>query len=238
MAHRRYGGGNVGMRRYCVVARTQGSTGEMREEDDEDGHRGGTEVTWRRRRRGQPPWRGACCPESWGGNCSDIFFMGQPTQHPPPVSLHLSMQLALSVVDVWCHRSSSLFSSSSRFVAASKSHIALLVKKGWHGDGKRQQGDRRHDNGDEQQDVGNERHDNGKGQQGVRRKDNGNGRQDDGKGQQGDRRHNISDGQHDNSKGWHGDGKRQQGGRQHDNGDGQPDRLSQTYLEPMLLVRR
>ena len=102
----------------------------MREEDDEDSHRGGAEVTQRRRRRGRPPWRGVCCPESWGGNHSDIlfYFIGQPTQHPPPVSLPSPTQLALSVVDVQCHHSSSSFSSSSRFVAASKLHGALLVE--------------------------------------------------------------------------------------------------------------
>ena len=37
-------------------------------------------------------------------------------------------QLASSVFDLRCHRSSSLFLSSSRFVAASKSHVALLVE--------------------------------------------------------------------------------------------------------------
>jgi hypothetical protein len=36
MARRRYGGGNVGMRRDWVAA-TDGSTGEMREEDNKDG---------------------------------------------------------------------------------------------------------------------------------------------------------------------------------------------------------
>jgi len=106
----------------------------MREEDDEDSHRGGAEVTQRRRRRGRPPWRGVCCPESWGGNHSDIlfYFIGQPTQHPPPVSLPSPTQLASSIVDVRCHPSSSSFSSSSRFVAASKSHVALIVKSFVH----------------------------------------------------------------------------------------------------------
>ena len=74
MARRRYGGGNVGMRRDWVAA-TDGSTGEMREEDNEDSRRGGAEVTRRRRRRGLPPWRGVCCPESRGGNRSDILFI-------------------------------------------------------------------------------------------------------------------------------------------------------------------
>ena len=117
------------MRRDWVAA-TDGSTGEMREEDDEDGRRGGAEGTWRRRRRGQPSRQGVCCPESWGGNHSDffIYFIGQPTQHPPPVSLPSSTQLASSVVDVQCHRLSSLFSSLSRFVDASKLHVALLVE--------------------------------------------------------------------------------------------------------------
>ena len=44
------------------------------------------------------------------------FFFPSPTQ------------LALSVVDEQCHCSFSLFSSSSRFIAASKSHVALLVE--------------------------------------------------------------------------------------------------------------
>jgi hypothetical protein len=106
----------------------------MREEDNEDSRRGGAEVTRRRRRRGRPPRRGVCCPESWGGNRSDIlfYFIGQPTQHPPPVSLPSPTQLASSIVDVRCHRSSSSFSSSSHFVAASKSHVALLVESFVH----------------------------------------------------------------------------------------------------------
>ena len=51
--------------------------------------------------------------------------------------------------------------------------------------GKGQQGVRRHDNADG-------RHDNGKGQQGDMRHDDGDGRHDDGKGQQGDRRHKAA----------------------------------------------
>ena len=62
-----------------------------------------------------------------------FFFMGQPTQHPPPVSLPSPTQLASPVVDVQCHHLSSSFSSSSRFVAASKLHVALLVESDfWH----------------------------------------------------------------------------------------------------------
>ena len=106
----------------------------MREEDDKDSRQGGAEVTRRRRRRGQPPWRGVCCPESWGGNCSDIlyYFIGQPTQHPPPISLPSPTQLASSIGDVRCHRLSSSFLSSSCFVAASKLHAALLVESFVH----------------------------------------------------------------------------------------------------------
>ena len=57
-----------------------------------------------------------------------FFLIGQSTQHPPPVSLPSPTQLASSVVDVRCQRSSSSFLSSSRFVAASKSHVALLIE--------------------------------------------------------------------------------------------------------------
>jgi hypothetical protein len=73
------------------------------------------------------PLSGRCAAQSRGEETVVIFF-GQPTQHPPPVSLPSPTQLASSVVSVRCHRSSSLFSSSSRFVAASKSHVALLVE--------------------------------------------------------------------------------------------------------------
>jgi hypothetical protein len=57
-----------------------------------------------------------------------FYFIGQSTQHPPPISLPSPTQLASSIVDVLGQRSSSSFLSSSRFVAASKSHIALLVE--------------------------------------------------------------------------------------------------------------
>ena len=116
------------MRRDWVAA-TDGSTGEMREEDDEDGRRGGAEVTRRRRRRGQPPWRGACCQESWGGNRSDnLFYFINLLSILLPFFLPSPTKLASSVVDERCHYSSSSFSSSSRFVAASKLHVALLVE--------------------------------------------------------------------------------------------------------------
>jgi len=79
-----------------------GSTGEMRQEDDNDDHQGGAEVMRRRRRRWRPPWQGVCWPELWGGNRSNdlFYYIGQPTQHPPPVSLPSPMQLAFSVVNV------------------------------------------------------------------------------------------------------------------------------------------
>ena len=57
-----------------------------------------------------------------------FFFIGQSTQYPPPISLPSPTQLALSVVDVRCQHSSSSFLSLSLFVAASKSHVTLLVE--------------------------------------------------------------------------------------------------------------
>ena len=108
----------------------------MREEDDEDSRRGGAEVTRRRRRRrrGRP---GVCAAQSHGEEIVVIIYFILlvnllSTQHPPPVSLPSPTQLASSIVDERCHRSSSSFSSSLRFVAASKSHVAPLVESFVH----------------------------------------------------------------------------------------------------------
>ena len=107
----------------------------MREEDDEDSRRGGAEVTRRRRRRRGRP--GVCAAQSHGEEIVVIIYFILlvnllSTQHPPPVSLPSPTQLASSIVDVRCHRSSSLFSSSSHFVVASKSHVAPLVESFVH----------------------------------------------------------------------------------------------------------
>ena len=82
----------------------------------------------------------------------------------------LSCRLLLSRHASWL--SHHHLSSSARCTALSSSHHARH-DDGRHGNGKRQQGDRWHDDGDGQ-------HDDGKGQQGDRRHDDGDGRHDDG----------------------------------------------------------
>ena len=84
---------------------------------------------------GGDPLGGGFAAQSHGEEIVVIIFfylVGQPIQHPPPVSLPSPMQLASSIVDVRCQRSSSSFSSSSRFVAVSKLHVALLVESFVH----------------------------------------------------------------------------------------------------------